>query len=242
MAELDCKIETVDSLGEETVRDMFALYRRYYDGTSERLFRGDLGEKQHVIVLRDRRDKLQGFSTVAVAEHRFEGMPVSSVFTGDTVVDRRFWGQQSLIGAFLRLSGSIKADAPEVPLYWFFLVMSQRTYRYLRAFFKVFFPACDRDTPPRVKALMEVFAGERYGDAYDADRGMISFATSRGHMKPSLAEIPEKVRHRPDVVYFLERNPGYLKGDELVCLAEFSTDNMKPSANRLFREGMKNGI
>lgn len=242
MADLDCTIEAVDALDDGMIDDMFALYRRYYDGTSEQLFRGDLAHKQRVIVLRDRHHRLQGFSTVAVTAHLLDAKPVRSIFTGDTVVDQRYWGQQVLIGAFLRLSGSVKADAPEVPLYWFFVVMSQRTYRYLRALFKVFFPAHDRDTPPRVKALMDLFAGERYGDAYDAERGMISFATSQGHMNPALAGIPEKVRHRPDVLYFLARNPGYLKGDELVCLAEFATDNMRPLANRLFREGMKNGL
>ncbi len=242
MADLEYRIETVDGLGEDTVGDMFALYSRYYDGTSEQLFRRDLAEKQYVIFLRDEQDRMQGFSTVAVTEHRFEGKPVRSFFSGDTVVDQRFWGQQTLPAAFFRLSSSIKAEAPEVPLYWFFPPMSQRTYRYLRAFFRVFFPAYDRETPPRVKALMDLFAGERYGDAYDADRGVISFATPQGHMNPSLAEIPEKVRQKPDVKFFLERNPGYLRGDALVCLAELAPTNLHRPAERLFRKGMDDGI
>lgn len=242
MRGLSYEIRLLETIGEDARSDMFALYNRYYDGTSEELFRRDLAEKQYVIILHDKQDRMQGFSTVAVTEHRFEGKAVRSFFSGDTVVDQLFWGQQTLPAAFLRLSGSVKAEAPEVPLYWFFPVMSQRTYRYLRAFFKVFFPAHDRGTPPRAKALMDLLAGERFGDAYDADRGVISFATSQGHMNPSLAEIPNKVRQKPDVRFFLERNPGYFKGDELVCLAELAPSNLRPLADRLFRKGIDDGI
>lgn len=242
MDDLEYKIETLDGLGEDVVGDMFALYSRYYDGTSKRQFRDDLSNKQYIVVMRDQQDVMQGFSTVAVTEYSFEGERVRSFFSGDTVVDDRYWGQQALQKAYLHLSGSVKAEAPEVPLYWFFIVMSQRTYRFLGAFFDVFYPTYDRETPAREKALTDLFAGERFGEAYDAESGIISYSTPAGYLNPSWAEIPEKVRNRPDVKFFLERNPGYMKGDELVCLAEISTENFRPLAERLFRKGMDDGI
>jgi hypothetical protein len=241
MAELDYKIETVDSLGEETVPEMFALYCRYFDGTNERIFRSDLANKQYVIVLRNRQGTLQGFSTAVVAEHRFGGKLLREFFSGDTIVDERYWGQQTLSTAWLSLTASIKADAPEVPLYWFLMVKGHRTYRYLRAFFKVFFPAYDRETPPDKKALMDMLAQARFGNAYHRDRRVVSFPTSHGHLKPSWAEIPEKDRHRSDVAFFLEHNPGYAQGDELVCLTEISSTNLKPFGERMFRDGTKIG-
>lgn len=242
MTELDYKIETVDALDDGMIDDMFALYSRYFDATSEQLFRSDLANKQYVIVLYDQHDTVQGFSTAVVTEHRFEGRLLRELFSGDTIVDERYWGQQSLIGAFLRLSGSVKAADPKVPLYWFLMVKGHRTYRYLRAFYKVFYPAHDRETPPEQKALMDMLARRRFGDAFDGDRGVVSFPTSHGHLKTSWADIPEKDRRRPDVIFFLERNPGYVHGDELVCLTEVSSTNLRPMANRLFSDGMKKGI
>ena len=47
------RIEPVGALDDGMIDDMFALYRRHYDGTSERHCRGDLAHKQRVIVLRD---------------------------------------------------------------------------------------------------------------------------------------------------------------------------------------------
>lgn len=241
MPDLDYRIETPDSLGEETVGDMFALYSRYYDGTGEQLFRSDLANKQYVIVLRDQENTVQGFSTAVVTEHRFEGTLLREFFSGDTIVDERYWGQQTLSAAWLRLTASIKAADPEVPLYWFLMVKGHRTYRYLRAFFKVFYPAHDRETPPDQKALMDMMARQRFGEAYDGDRGVVSFATSHGHLKSSWAEVPEKDRRRPDVIFFLERNPGYAHGDELVCLTEVSSTNLRPLGARMFVDGMKQG-
>ena len=76
MTDLEYRIETVDGLGDDTVGDIFTLYSRYYDGTSEQLFRRDLAEKQYVIVLRGTGGRVQGFSTQVVTEHRFEGAPI----------------------------------------------------------------------------------------------------------------------------------------------------------------------
>ena len=242
MTELDYRIVTVDALGADRIASMFALYSDYYDGTTEELFRRDLAEKQYVILLEDESAVLRGFSTAVVAEHDFEGGRLRSFFSGDTIIDQSHWGQQTLPTAWFRLTGHIHAAEPETPLYWFLLVKGHRTYRYLPTFFRVFFPTHEDETPAYHQSLMDLLAGERYGEAYDQERGVVAFETSHGHLKPSWADIPEKDRNRLEVAYFLERNPGYIKGDELVCLTELAPSNLRPIAERLFRVGMEQGI
>src|SRR3546814_8887785 len=61
----------------------------------------------------------------------------------------------------LPISGALKADAPALPLYWLLLVKGHRTYRYLRAFYRVFYPALQRETPPETKSLMDHLAAEK---------------------------------------------------------------------------------
>lgn len=239
MSELSSNIELVETLDDETTRDMFALYRRYYGGTSEKLFNSDLADKAYVILVRDTQDRLQGFSTVAVTEHRFEGAPIRALYSGDTIVEERHWGQYALSFAWFRLAGAIKAAALPVPLYWFLTVKGHRTYRYLPAIFRVFYPAHDRSTPRRERELMDMLARERFGDAYDADTGLVRYPTSRGHLKSTWAEVPEKDRQRPDVLFFLERNPAYAEGHELVCLCELTPENHRPLMRRLFCAGME---
>ena len=240
--ELSSHVEPVATLDPDTEREMFSLYVRYYGGTCPKLFHADLAGKDYVIVLRDAHGRVQGFSTLAVSEHRFESLPLRVLYSGDTVVEHHYWGQQTLSFAWIRLTGAIKAQAPSVPLYWFLIVKGHRTYRYLRAFYRRFYPTHECETPRREKALMDMLAGQRFGDAYHPAEGLVRFPSSHGHLLPPWSGVPEKDRQKPDVVFFLERNPGYREGHELVCLAEIAQENQKPLVQRLFCDGMKDGL
>lgn len=225
------------ALGEAERREMFALYERYYAATSYARFSADLADKGRVLLLRDEAGALCGFSTVAVYEREFRGARVRVIFSGDTVVDERHWGQQALAFAWLRLAGEIKAQAPQAPLYWFLISKGHRTYRYLSAFSREFYPAPGRQTPAPVGELMAFLARERFGDAYDAASGVLRFPESLGHLRAAYAAVPEPHRRLPEVDFFLARNPGYARGEELVCLCELDEANLKPIARRAFRAG-----
>lgn len=242
MTELNGRIERVASLGKSTRNDMFKLYEYYYGGTSEDLFLSDLSDKQYAIVLRDPNNSLQGFSSIKVWEDVFRGEPVRITYSGDTIVHQDHWGQQALAFNWVHFSGALKSEAPEVPLYWFLLVKGHRTYRYLRAFYRVFYPAYNRPTPEYTKGLMDQLAAKKFGESYDPGTGVLHFAESRGHLKTDWAAVPEKDRRRPDVRFFLEKNPGYVHGDELICLAELTYENQNPLAARLFGQGFARGL
>jgi hypothetical protein len=229
----------VAALGEADRRAMYALYRRYYDASSWRLFAEDLAEKDRALVLRDETGALQGFSTLAVYERMFEGRPVRVIFSGDTIVDERHWGQQALAFAWLRLAGSIKSAQPQLPLYWLLISKGHRTYRYLPAFSRAFHPSPDAATDAALAPLRDFLGRDRFGDAYDAAAGVVRFAASRGHLRAEYADVPEAHRRLPEVAFFLERNPGYPRGDELVCVCELCPDALRPIARRAFLAGAR---
>jgi hypothetical protein len=242
MADLKGCVERVADLDKETRAAMFALYEHYYGGTNEVLFQGDLADKQYVVMLRDCDGTLRGFSSIKFWQEDFAGKPLRVIYSGDTIVQRDHWGQQALAFTWVQFSGALKSDAPDIPLYWFLVVKGHRTYRYLRAFYRVFYPAHNRPTPPETKALIDQLAAEKFGEFYNPRTGVVHFPESRGHLKEDWAEIPEKDRRRPDVQFFLERNPGYTQGDELVCLAEISRENQNPLMARLFAAGFDGGL
>jgi len=213
---------------------MYALYARYYDAASRERFIADLADKRYAVLLHDQAGALQGFSTLAEYQREFDGRTIGVLFSGDTVVDARHWGQQALAFEWLRLAGLLKARAPERPLYWFLISKGHRTYRFLSAFAREFWPAFDRTTPPRIQALMNALARERFGDDFDAAAGVIRFAASRGHLREPFATVSEAHRRRPEVAFFLQRNPGYARGDELVCLCELAADKLQPLGRRIF--------
>lgn len=231
---LTSRVIPVTDVSSEDRAEMWNLYRRFYSGTQRELFDADLARKDSLLLLRDEAQRIQGFSTIAVGLTELDGKPIRYVFSGDTIVERAHWGSQALAFSWLRYVGGLKRERPELPLFWFLIVKGHRTFRYLPAFAREFYPHWQHNTPAHVAALMNQLARERFGAAFDDASGVIRYPESRGHLAEPFAEANEREAEREDVSFFLKRNAGYRRGDELVCLCELSTDNLRPLARRLF--------
>jgi hypothetical protein len=218
---------------------MYAIYQAHYDATSWERFETDLGDKTFAVLVRNHVGAIQGFTTLTIIGTALGGHRIRAIFSGDTIIDQQYWGSQQLAFTWIRLAGRIKAAEPETPLYWFLIVKGHRTYRYLSAFSERFYPHWANETPPCINAVMDHLALARFGEFYRPDLGIIRFPESRGHLKPDLAAIAPADARRPDVAFFLARNPGYIAGDELLCLTELSAENLQPHARRHFLDGAR---
>lgn len=236
MARLEAGIRCVADLGEHEVDAMYALYERYYGGGDAQSFRADLAQKSHVIWLAEG-VRLCGFSTLATQTFHASAHEARAVFSGDTIVDHAYWGEQALARAFSRFAGRLKAERPAQPLYWFLISKGYRTYRYLHAFAHRYFPHPSCATPPDVQACMDTLARSRFGSAYRAELGIVRFDPVRGYLRAPWNSVREGLRARPEVRLFLERNAGYVDGDELVCLTELCASNLRSIARREFLRG-----
>ncbi len=238
MPHLNAAVLDVRSLDQPVCDAMFALFSRYYVATSRDRFEKDLSEKDSVILLRAEDGRICGFSTLVTFPFRHEARDLRIVFSGDTIIERAHWGSQTFAYAWIRHIGELARQAPEVPLFWLLIVKGHRTYRYLPAFGLRFVPDWRGEQDTWLMKLRHAVATARFGPAYDPETGLVRHAPSQGHLAAEYADISDRERKRADVRYFLERNPGYAQGDELVCLCELGTDNMRPLTRRLFAQGL----
>jgi hypothetical protein len=230
------RLVSVAALDEPLKRQMASLYLASYEATSEALFLHDLAQKHEVLLLYAG-DELVGFTTLKMLEREWLGRPIHVVYSGDTVVEREHWGQQALAFSWIARMGELKREQPDVPLYWLLLVKGHRTFRYLPVFGKSFHPHWSIDRSD-LKPLADALASEMFPGDYNPETGVVEFSRSRGHLKAHLAEPVPTELEREGVRFFLERNPGYRRGHELVCLCEVEEPNMKPLTLRLFRKGV----
>lgn len=231
-----CAIVTVRLLDQRTRSDMAALYLTAYEATDALVFEQDLASKDEVLLLYCE-TQLVGFTSLKVYPCLWHGDPVQVLYSGDTVVDRRHWGQQAMSFAWVRHLGLVKRRNPKQRLIWFLLVKGHRTYRYLHVFAKSFYPGKDQPGDGLAE-LAAYLAQTQFPGAYNAKTGIVEFTPSRGHLKLDIAEPRQEELVRPGVAYFLQRNPGYRQGYELVCVCDVDEDNMKPLTLRLFRQGL----
>jgi hypothetical protein len=236
---LTAAVVKVADLSRQDRWRMFAIYQAHYEATSWARFAGDLDDKMYVVLARNDAGAIQGFTTLSVLDTSLDGMRVRAIYSGDTIIDREYWGSQQLAFTWIRFAGCIKAVEPQTPLYWFLIVKGHRTYRYLSAFSETFYPHWAYETPPGMCALMHHLGGARFGEFYRPELGVIRFPESHGHLKPELAAISPAEAQRPDVAFFLASNPGYAAGDELLCITELCAENLRPHARKHFLEGLR---
>lgn len=230
----------VSDLAAQTRAKMFTLISDNYDHVDECRFETDLGDKDEVLLLWDSSGQLQGFSTLTYWDEDFEGEPLRILFSGDTIIDSNHWGSQSLAFSWIERAGQLKTDAPDRRLFWFLIVKGHRTYRYLPTFAVQFHPDWRTDENPWLRRLADHLAFQRFGSQYMADKGVIHFRKPMGQLVQRLAKPRPSEIGRPEVKYFMERNPGFRQGDELVCVCELSEANLRPIARRVFLRSHEN--
>jgi len=213
---------------------MFQLLERYYENVNRADFLADLAEKQWVIMLLDpRSEELCGFSTQMLMRVAVGGANVTALFSGDTIVAREHWGNIALARTWGRLALKLIDEHPSQELYWFLISKGYKTYRFLPLFFHEFFPRNDAATPDWACRLIDRFGVFKYPHAYDPARGVIRAGLQKDRLRPGVADpTPQRLRD-PHVRCFVERNPGYVQGEELCCLAPLSRDNFTPAAYRV---------
>jgi len=209
----------VRNLDDATRRAAFALFATSYEGADWTRFLADLEEKQHIIVMRDQATReLKGFSTISVRVEETERGRAIVVFSGDTVIDRDYWGQKHLHRQLSRLFMRLQLRNPQVPVYWFLVSKGYKTYLGFIKNFPVSIPRHERPDDPYLRHLLDRVAAARFGATYDASTGI---AVNDGHewVRRGLAPIDATARANAHVRFFVERNPGHERGDELACLA-----------------------
>ncbi len=209
----------VEELTDFDMRGMWNVFRRYYADVTSDKFRADLEKKSDVILLLDSGDNsIQGFSTIEVYERENAGKNYLAVFSGDTIVDERYWGQSALQREFVRYVIRLKLKNIFRPVYWFLISKGYKTYLLLSRNYWTYWPRHDKETPALEKGIIQQLATEKYGDAFECSSGILKFLQPEGRLKHGVAPIDGKLLRHPDIAFFCDQNPGHEQGDELCCL------------------------
>ena len=213
---------------------MFALMQQHYVNVQRDVFDADLAEKPWLILVSDPANgDLCGFSTQMLLDADAEGRPIKALFSGDTIIDRKHWGDQALAHAWGRFALSLIDAHPDVELYWFLISKGYKTYRFMPLFFHEFYPRHDTPTPSWARTVIDALGHSRYPDDYDAQAGVIRAGPWQYRLREGLADVtPERLRDG-HVRFFHTANPHHQRGDELCCLAPLTRDNFTPMAYRV---------
>ncbi|MCG6859203.1 MAG: hypothetical protein LJE67_14180 [Salaquimonas sp.] len=237
--ELRCDIVDIGAIGTAERNAMFALYDTYYSGADHRVFERDLAKKTQVLLLINSVGEISGFSTIAVWTASHHDQDVRVIYSGDTIIDRAYWGSQALAFNWIEHAGAVKGVEPDLPLYWLLTTKGHRTYRYMSAFARSYFPTWREETPLEMRTLMDAIGQQVFGERYDRATGIVRHDVHGAALRKDHAGLDQPHMNNPEVMFFVERNPGHDLGDELLCMCELSEDNLRPMARKQFLKGFE---
>lgn len=198
---------------------MWEIFCTYYTDVSKEMFETDMLSKSHVILVRDIADNsVQGFSTLQIIRENVLGKKVVAIFSGDTIVETAYWGQTALQRAFFRYILKVKAQHPFCNVYWFLISKGYKTYLLLSRNFVEHWPRYNTETPKWQRAVIDSLSKNKFGNAWNSEKGVLKFETCVGRLKAGVAGIEESAMQYPDIKFFAEKNPNHMLGDELCCI------------------------
>jgi hypothetical protein len=227
---LKSRLVAVEELSDADRRSMRRLLERQFLGVTRSTFDADLAAKTAAILLLDTDDEIAGFSTVLVREATVAQEEVVLVFSGDTVVDPAARQSALLARSWI---GGVRALVGTTPrrVVWLLICSGFRTYRFLPVFWRDYWPRWDRETPPQIGREIDELASTLFGDGWNRADGVVRLRAPQ-ILREDSALISEGRLRDPDIAFFLSRNPGWKRGDELVCLAEISEANLTHAGRR----------
>ncbi len=229
--QLDGRVIQRSDLNGNQIHSMFSLMNEFYDNVSMDVFRKDLDDKDYCLLLHNEAGDIVGFTTQKIMSFELRGAPVHGVFSGDTIIHRDYWGSLEMYVVFARFFFALAKEYP--CFYWFLISKGYKTYRMLPVFFKEFYPSYKQAVPPHLKAIMDAYASLLYPEEYNPKTGVIEYSSVKDKLKDGVADITGKELRNPDIRFFIEANPDYRKGNDLVCLARLDEGSLQPRARAL---------
>ena len=107
---------------------------------------------------------------------------------------------------------------------------------YLPTYFKNFCPKVDYVESEIEKKIKDIYAKKIYGSRYCTENGIVKNDGTNDFLRENVVVLSEKQLKNKNIQFFLGKNPNYQKGDELVCLAEISFDNLTNLGKRVLKE------
>ncbi len=205
--------------------EMHKIFVQYYHNADLQTFITDMGAKTGVIILQDKKEnRIVGFSTWTEIEIMAGGKKALGVFSGDTVVEKKYWGNRELQKSFAKLLLKTKLRNPSRPVFWLLISKGYKTYLLLTNNFPKHYPRHDKNNI-KLESIVDDYCQQLYPNAYNTTHRLLDFGDEYQHLKGDVAAITQDMTEsHPDIRHFEQLNPSWRQGTELPCVGEVSVD------------------
>jgi hypothetical protein len=203
--------------------EMHKVFVQYYHNANLHNFVTDMGKKTGVIILQEKNTKkIIGFSTWTELDITTDGKKSIGIFSGDTVVEKEYWGNKELQKTFVKQLLKTKIKNPQTSVFWLLISKGYKTYLLLTNNFPKHYPS-HKSNNIKLESIVDDYCEQLYPDAYNKDNRLLNFGDNYQYLKDDVAEItPHMTDENLEIRHFTKLNPSWQQGTELPCVGEVS--------------------
>lgn len=216
---LYAKYQVISKISVVDIYQMYAIYSKYYENTKWRIFLSDLSKKSGAFIIRRRDNKsIIGFSTVVNYQIRNKKEKSIGVFSGDTIIEKEYWGTRVLQLAFYKYMLGMKLKNPSKNIYWLLISKGFKTYLLMSNNFEKYYPSID-SKHDELSMVVDNYCEELFPEYYDKDSRILDFGNRYQALKEGVADIDDgMLSGHAKISFFEQRNPEWRRGTELPCV------------------------
>ncbi len=222
-----------DDITVQELKRMYGIYQKYYANTRYEIFERDFLEKTGVFfIIEPKNNQIVGFSTVMERDFIVDGKARHAFFSGDTIIEKEYWGNRALTRAMFRYIISFKFRHPRTPIYWILISKGFKTYLLLANNYYSYYPHYGEKNA-HLKDFVESYCKEYFSEYYNHETGLLNFGEDYQPLKADVAPITHDMReNNTKIAFFEDKNPTWVDGTELPCIGELRWSDLYRYVNR----------
>ncbi|AOA58061.1 hypothetical protein [Acinetobacter larvae] len=209
------------------LKQMYNIYKKYYENTSFELFESDFLQKTGVfLIFAPIHQRVVGFSTITERDFLVGEKAQHGFFSGDTIIEKEYWGTRALQRAMMRYIFRYKLKYPTQSVYWLLISKGFKTYLLLANNYQRYYPNLDHHHS-YLKDYVQSYCETYFKSYYDSRTGLLNFGDDYQALKQQVAPIHASLRQQHLKIDFFEQcNPTWVQGTELPCIGEVTWRDM----------------
>lgn len=224
------------------LKKMYSIYEKYYDNTRYSIFETDFLAKTGVFLIRKPKNReIVGFSTVTECDIKVGSKTHHAFFSGDTVIEKEYWGSRALQRAMYRFLVQFKMRYPTQPVYWMLISKGFKTYLLLANNYYSYYPNLDNQNN-HLEEIVEAYCEQYFSKYYNSDTKLLDFGDDYQPLNENVAPITDEMRaESAKIAFFEQKNPTWATGTELPCIGEITWRDIGQYVERFINKGMSLG-
>ncbi|MFY1620952.1 hypothetical protein [Micromonospora sp. WMMD736] len=230
-------IRPVVTLDKATLDRMWALYAPHHNMTRSE-FEDKLATLDEVALFIRRKDRaLIGFCGLRhLVVRPATGRPVATFYMGLTYLEPEFRSSGLTQWMVVRRVLGPLLSPRFGRVYFWCDCLTYRPYLAMARNLGEYYPCPTRATSDEVLEVITTLGKTYYGDCFDEQFGTVRKPLRR--INEHEAHVSAADVEDPDISFYLERNPGYDRGDGLIAICPMGVRNLAHLFRRQLRKGL----